>query len=38
MEHMRKHTDIKLAANELRRNYLLSEPNYHTQNFFQESY
>ena len=30
MENMRKHRDIKLVATERRRNYLVSEPNYHT--------
>ena len=30
MENVRKHIDIKLGAIERRRNYLVSEPNYHT--------
>ena len=30
MENVRKHRDIKLVTNELRRNYSLSEPKYHT--------
>ena len=30
MENVRKHIDITLAATERRRNYLVSEPNYHT--------
>ena len=35
MENVRKHRDIKLVTTEgKRRNYLLSEPNYHTTNFF----
>ena len=35
MENVRKHRDIKLVtAERKRRNYLLSEPNYHTTNFF----
>ena len=34
MEDVRKHRDIKLVAIERRRNYLLSEPNYHITNFF----
>ena len=34
MENMRKHRDIKLVTTERRRNYLVSEPNYHTTNFF----
>ena len=34
MEYIRKHRDIKLVATERRRNYLVSEPNYHTKRFF----
>ena len=34
MENMRKHRDIKLVTTERRRNYLVSEPNYHTTKFF----
>ena len=34
MENVRKHRDIKLATTERRRNYLVSEPNYHTIKFF----
>ena len=34
MEDVRKHRDIKLVAIERRRNYLLSEPNYHITKFF----
>ena len=30
MENMRKHRDIKLVTTEKRRNFLVSEPNYHT--------
>ena len=30
MENVRKHTDIKLTKTERRRNYLASEPDYHT--------
>ena len=30
MENVRKHGDIKFATSEKRRNYLVSEPNYHT--------
>ena len=37
MENVRKHRDIKLVATERRRNYLVSEPNYHTTNFFTEN-
>ena len=36
MENMRKHRDIKLVTIERRRNYLLSELNYHTTKFFTE--
>ena len=34
MENVRKHKDIKLVTIERRRNYLVSEPNYHTTKFF----
>ena len=37
MENLRKHRNIKLAATERRRNYLVSEPNYHTTKFFTEN-
>ena len=37
MENVRKHTDIKLVATEKRRNYLVSEPNYHITKFFTEN-
>ena len=36
MENVRKHRDIKPAATERRRNYLVSEPNYLTTTFFTE--
>ena len=36
VENMRKHRDIKLVTPERRRNYLVSEPNYHTTKFFKE--
>ena len=36
MENVRKHIDIKLAPTERRRKYLVSEPNYHTTQFFTE--
>ena len=36
MENVRKHKDIKLTTTERRRNYLGSEPNYHTTKFFTE--
>ena len=34
MENVRKHRDIKLAATEIRRNYLVSEPTYRTTKLF----
>ena len=34
MENVRKHRDIKLVTTERRRNYLVSEPNDHTTEFF----
>ena len=34
MENVRKHRDIKLVTTERRRNYLVSEPNYHTAKVF----
>ena len=37
MENVRKHRDIKLVTTEKRRNYLVSEPNYYTKNFFTEN-
>ena len=37
VENVRKHRDIKLVTTERRRNYLLSEPNYHTTKFFAEN-
>ena len=36
MENARKHRDIELVTTERRRNYLVSEPNYHTKKFFIE--
>ena len=36
MENVRKYRDIKLVTTERRRNYLLSEPDYHTTKFFTE--
>ena len=38
MENARKHRDIKLVTTKRRRNYLVSEPNYHTTKFFQNIY
>ena len=37
VENVREHRDIKLFTVELRRNYLVSEPNYHTAKFFAEN-
>ena len=37
IENGRKHRDIKLVTAEGRRNYLVSEPNYHSTKFFIES-
>ena len=34
---MRKHIDIKLVTAERRRNYLVSEPNYHNTKLFIEN-
>ena len=36
MENVRKHRYTKLVTTERRRNYLLSEPNYHTTKIFAE--
>ena len=36
-ENLRKHRNIKLVTKERRRNYLVSEPNYHTTKFFTEN-
>ena len=33
IENVSKHRDIKLAATERRRNYFISEPNYHNTKF-----
>ena len=37
MENGRKHRDIKLVTTERRRNYLVSEPNYHTIKFYTQN-
>ena len=37
MESVRKRRNIKLVTTERRRNYLVSEPNYHTTEFFIEN-
>ena len=36
MENVRKHRDIKFVTTKTRRNYLVSEPNYHATKFFTE--
>ena len=36
IEHVRKNRDIKIVTTERRRNYLVSEQNYHTTKFFTE--
>ena len=36
MENVAKHRNIKLVTTDKRRNYLASEPNYHTTKFFKE--
>ena len=36
MENVRKHGDIKLVTNDKRTNQLVSEPNYHTTEWFSE--
>ena len=36
MGNLRKHRDIKLVTTERKKNYLISEANYHTTNFFTE--
>ena len=37
MENVRNHRDIKLVAINRRRNWLVSEPNYHTTKYFSEN-
>ena len=37
IENVRKHKNIKLVTTERRRNYLVSEPNYHITKFFTEN-
>ena len=37
MENMTKQRDIKLVKTEKRRNYLVSEPNYHITKLFREN-
>ena len=36
MENVRKHRDIKFVTTKTRRDYLVSEPNYHATKFFTE--
>ena len=38
MQNVRKHRDTKLVITEKRRNYLVSEPNYHTTNFLPQKF
>ena len=38
MENVRKYRDIKLLTIKRRRNYLMSERNYHTKNFFTKNW
>ena len=38
MKNVRKHRDIKLVTTQRRRNYLESQPNYHTKKFFTNVY
>ena len=37
MKNVRKHRDIKLITTEARKNYLVSEPNFHTTKIFSEN-
>ena len=37
MENIKRQRDIKLVTANKRRNYLLSQPNYHRTNFFSEN-
>ena len=37
MGNIRKYRDIKLVTRERRKNYLVSEPNYHSTKFFTEN-
>ena len=37
MENVKWYRDIKLFTTERRRNYLVTEPNYHTTKFFTEN-
>ena len=37
MQNVRKHRDVKLVTTERRRNYMVSEPNFHATKFFTEN-
>ena len=37
IQNVRKHRDIKLVTTERGRNYLVSEPNFHTTKFFTQN-
>ena len=37
MKNVRNHRDINLITTEVRRNYFVSEPNYHSANFFSDN-
>ena len=37
IEDVTKHRNIKVVTTELRRNYLISEPNYHTTKYLTEN-
>ena len=37
LENVTKYRDIKLAKTKVRRNYLVSEPNYHTRKKFSDN-
>ena len=38
MENVKKHRNLKLVTTEVRRNYLVLQPNYHTNFFFLKRY
>ena len=38
MENVRKYKNLKLVTTERRKNYLVSEPNYHSKNFFTDNF
>ena len=37
MENVRNHIDLKVITNAARKDYLTSEPNYHSTNYFVEN-